>query len=69
MVKKNAGPKGKKERKPKTPRKLWNLYTIEGDKIVRKNKFSPKSAGDFMANHKGRVVCGKTGYTEFSQKE
>jgi ubiquitin-small subunit ribosomal protein S27Ae len=60
--------KGKKEKKKKTPTQLWKLYKIEGDTLIKKNSFSPKSPGDFMANHKNRKVCGKTGYTEF-QKE
>ncbi len=47
---------------------LWKLYEIQGDKIIRKNQFSPKSPGDFLANHKDRLVCGKTGYTEYKKK-
>jgi len=64
-----GGPKGKKQNAPKKPSKLWKLYEVQGDKLIRKNKFSPKSPGDFMANHKNRVVCGKTSYTEFKQGE
>ncbi|PIN74104.1 30S ribosomal protein S27ae [Candidatus Woesearchaeota archaeon CG10_big_fil_rev_8_21_14_0_10_45_16] len=64
-----GGPQGKKQSKPKRPSQLWKLYSVEGDKIVRKNKFSPKSPGDFLANHKDRLVCGKTGYTEYKKKE
>ena len=45
---------------------LWKLYKVEGDNLVRLNQYSPKSPGDFMANHKNRKVCGKTGYTEFN---
>lgn len=54
--------------KKKPGSQLWKLYEVQGDKLVRKNKFSPKSQGDFMANHSDRLVCGKTKYTEFKKK-
>ncbi len=50
--------------KPKNKRQLWKLYEVQGDKVVRKNKFSPKSQGDFLAEHKDRRSCGKSGYME-----
>ncbi len=66
-------PKGKdkkpKEKAAKKPRNLYKLYEVQGDKLVRKNPMSPKSPGDFMAVHKDRTVCGKSGYTEFKKKE
>ncbi len=65
----NKGKKGAKEAAPKKTRKMYQLYEVQGDTLVRKNKFSPKSPGDFLANHKGRKTCGKTAYTEFDQKE
>ena len=69
----SKGKKGKdkktKEKSPKKPRNLYKLYDIQGDTIKRKNPFSPKSPGDFLARHKDRVVCGKTGYTEVTKKE
>lgn len=75
MAKKKGG--NKKDTKAKGPAKkkpgskLWTLYEVQGDKLVRKNPFSPKSPGNFMAVHKDRTVCGATGYTEFksSKKE
>ncbi|MBC8495257.1 30S ribosomal protein S27ae [archaeon] len=54
----------KKEKKAKKPRQLWTRYEISGDKITRKNKFSPKSDGDFLAEHSNRRTCGKTCYME-----
>jgi ubiquitin-small subunit ribosomal protein S27Ae len=51
------------EKKKKT-RQLWKLYEVKGDKLIRKNRFSPKSPGDFLAEHKDRRTCGKTGYME-----
>ena len=42
-----------------------DLYTVEGDKIVRKNPFCPRCGeGVFMADHGDRFACGKCGYTE-----
>ncbi|MBI2581595.1 30S ribosomal protein S27ae [Candidatus Woesearchaeota archaeon] len=54
--------------KKKPGSQLWKLYEVQGEKLVRKNKFSPKSQGDFMANHSDRLVCGKTKYTEYKKK-
>ena len=48
----------------------WENYEVEGGKLVRNNKHSPKAGkGFFMAEHKNRRTCGKTGYTEFKEKE
>ena len=65
-AKKGAPTKGGAKKKPGS--QLWKLYEVQGEKLVRKNKFSPKSQGDFMANHRDRLVCGKTKYTEFKKK-
>ena len=54
--------------KKKPGSQLWKLYEVQGEKLVRKNKFSPKSQGDFMANHSDRCVCGKSKYTEYKKK-
>ena len=54
--------------KKKPGSQLWKLYEVQGEKLVRKNKFSPKSQVDFMANHGDRLVCGKTKYTEYKKK-
>lgn len=44
---------------------ISSVYSIEGDKLVRKNKTCPKCGpGVFMAQHKDRMSCGKCGYTE-----
>ena len=45
--------------------KKWEKYSIEGDKLVRKNIFCPKpecGPGVFLARHKDRMTCGKCGY-------
>ncbi|MFW5747007.1 MAG: 30S ribosomal protein S27ae [Nanoarchaeota archaeon] len=49
---------------------MYKLYEVKDGKITRKNKFSPKAGdGYFMAEHKDRRTCGKTGYTEMKGKE
>ena len=59
----------KKKQSKKHPSKLWKLYEVKGNSLVRKNKFSPKAGeGYFMAKHKNRETCGKSGYTEFTKK-
>ncbi len=58
----------KKQTKNKVPSKRWEAYEVQGDKLVRKKKLSPKAEGCFMAEHKDRYTCGKTGYTEFKAK-
>lgn len=55
---------GGKVKKKKTS-VMWKDYAVQGGKLQRKNRFCPKcGAGVFMAAHKGRVACGKCGYTE-----
>ncbi len=62
--------KGKKVKVKKEGKKLSALYNISGDSIKRKNRTCPKCGpGMFMAKHKGRDVCGKCKYTEYSGKE
>lgn len=60
MAEKKGGPVKKKSKS----RKLWKLYEVQGEKLVRKNRFSPKSQGDFLAEHKDRRSCGKSSYME-----
>ncbi len=62
--------KGKRQRKkhPKHPKS--QLYVLKGEAIERKNRFCPKCGpGVFMAQHKGRLTCGKCGYTELLGRE
>ena len=64
-VKKTAG-KGQAKVVKKKGRSLSSLYTINGEKAERKNKFCPKCGlGFFLSLHKNRTSCGKCGYTEF----
>ena len=75
MAKKASTKRTGKDRKAaranqkKVSRKLWEKYKVEGEKLTRKNDYSPKSPGNFLAGHKNRKTCGATGYTEFSKQE
>ena len=75
MAAKKGGAKGKDKKGPKVkapgkPRNLFKSYEIQGDSITKKNKTCPKcGAGSFLAQHKGRVSCGKCNYTEFQSSK
>ena len=60
----------KRQVKNKVPSQRWKLYEVKDGKIIRKNPTSPKEGpGIFMAVHKNRKTCGKSGYTEFKKAE
>lgn len=60
----------KKQVKNKVPSQRWKLYEVKDGKVIRKNPTSPKEGpGIFMAVHKNRKTCGKSGYTEFKKAE
>jgi len=43
------------------------LYSVEGDQLVRKNEFCPRcKKGVFMARHADRSSCGRCGWTEWN---
>jgi len=45
------------------------FFQIQGDRIIRTRTSCPKcGAGVFLAQHDGRVSCGRCGYTEFAKK-
>jgi len=55
-----------KKKKPGVKR--WQLYTLKGDSLERKNYQCPKCGpGTFMAEHKDRRTCGQCKYTEFKK--
>ena len=61
--------KGKKPHKNKPTSKKSQFYKVEGDKVTRGRKHCPRCGpGTFLANHKGRMYCGKCHYTEFSKE-
>ncbi len=60
----------KKKSKNKQPSQRWKQYEVKDGKLIRKNPTSPKEGpGIFMAVHKNRTTCGKSGYTEFKKEE
>lgn len=58
--------KGKSKGKPRKPSQKWAKYKIEGDKVVRARSCPRCGPGVFLANHKGRLFCGKCKYAEFT---
>ena len=44
------------------------LYSVEGDRLVRKNEFCPRCGpGVFLATHHDRRSCGRCGFRLESQ--
>lgn len=60
--------KGKKPHKNKPLGKKFEHYTIDGSKVVRSPSCPRCGLGIFLAEHKGRMHCGKCNYTEFAKK-
>lgn len=56
-------PKKIKHIKKKIKLKILSYYSVNKDSVSRLRKESPESQGCFMANHKDRITCGKTGIT------
>ena len=60
---------GKKPHKNKPTSKKYSKYTVEGDKIVSKEKTCPRCGpGVFLMKAKDRLYCGRCHYTEFLGK-
>ncbi len=67
---KEATKKGKKQRtgKKHSSVKTHSFYEIGGEEAVRKRKSCPRCGqGTWLGEHKGRLYCGKCGYTEFQR--
>jgi ubiquitin-small subunit ribosomal protein S27Ae len=61
--------KGKKVHKNKQTGKKYKHYVVDGSSL-KKGKSCPRCGpGVFLAQHKGRLTCGKCKYTEFSDKK
>ncbi|MEM3519150.1 MAG: 30S ribosomal protein S27ae [Candidatus Hadarchaeales archaeon] len=44
------------------------LYSVKEGKLQRLKKECPRCGGGvFLAEHEGRISCGKCGYTEFKK--
>ena len=63
--------KSQKER-PKSKKKhalvkIWKLYEVKGNELVRKAKSCPRcGSGTFLAEYKNRKYCGKCGFSEIA---
>lgn len=58
----------KKERRVEL--KASDYYSVEGGKLLRRNRFCPKcGVGFFMAKHKDRHVCGRCGFVIYESEE
>ncbi len=74
MAKKGKEAK-RREKKQRTGKKhmsvkIHEYYEISGSEVKRKRKTCPRCGpGAWLAEHKGRLYCGKCGYTEFEKKE
>ena len=72
------GKKGKeakrRERKQRTGRKhstvkVHEYYDVSSGEVKRSRKSCPRCGpGAWLGEHKGRLYCGKCGYTEFERK-
>lgn len=61
--------KGKKPHKNKPTSKKYSHYEVSGENAKKKKKTCPRCGpGNFLADHKGRLYCGKCHYTEFSKE-
>ncbi len=63
--------KGKRQRTGRKHSKVdvYKIYEVKDNKIERKRKFCPRCGpGTFLSEHKGRLYCGKCGYTVFENK-
>ena len=57
-----------KEKKESPAR--YTQYEVSGDSVKCKKRSCPRCGpGIFMAEHKGRVHCGKCGYAESNKSE
>ena len=61
----NKGAGGKRKRKKHPSSKKYKMYTISGDKIIRKRNCPRCGPGIFLAVAPNRLFCGKCAYTEF----
>lgn len=49
--------------------KVWKLYKIDGDRLIRLRRDCPRCGkGYFMAEHTNRLTCGNCGYTTYIKR-
>lgn len=62
--------KGKHTYTKRPPAARWKNYKVDGETLSRLKKPCPRCGpGNFLADHKNRLACGRCGYTEFKGKE
>lgn len=63
---------GKKKPRSKSKHRnvqVWKKYKVDGNKLTNSGKFCPRCGpGNFLAQHKDRITCGKCGYGETLKK-
>jgi len=60
---------GKKPHKNKPTSKKYNMYKLDGDKLV-KGKTCPRCGpGVFVMNAPNRLYCGRCHYTEYIKSD
>lgn len=74
MAKKGKDAK-RREKKQRTGKKHMSVrvheyYEVSGDAVTRKRKACPRCGpGAWLSVHRGRLYCGKCGYTEFEKRQ
>ncbi|UCD07935.1 MAG: 30S ribosomal protein S27ae [Candidatus Aenigmatarchaeota archaeon] len=50
--------------------KVYKFYQPGGETLTRNKKSCPRCGpGTWLAEHKGRLYCGRCGYTIFEKRE
>jgi small subunit ribosomal protein S27Ae len=62
--------KAKREKKKKISKKIFKLYQLETDKVIRLRPVCERCGpGYFMADHGNRYTCGHCGFTRYKPTE
>lgn len=59
----------KKKVKNKISPQIWKKYKVSGDKLEKAKTCPRCGPGNFMADHKDRLYCGKCHYLEVKSKK
>ena len=72
VEKEKSGRRGKKARTGRKHEKVdtTKFYEVKSSNVLRKKKPCPRCGpGTWLAEHKGRLYCGRCHYTEFEPKK
>lgn len=62
--------KAKPQKKKRVDKKIFTIFKIEGEKIVRLRPTCERcGTGYFMADHGNRYSCGHCGFTKYKPSE